>query len=84
MNTLSHRPTASQTALLVGILLIAANLRTPITGLPPLLGPIRADFDVGMSPTQAASLSGMAQCPALALVAAVAGIFAGRNIQIGT
>ena len=34
-------------ALLAGILLIAANLRAPFTGLPPLLGSIQADFGLG-------------------------------------
>lgn len=40
---LSARPT---TALLLGILLIAASLRAPFTVLPPLLGPIAAAFDL--------------------------------------
>lgn len=46
MNTLTHRGAATQTALLLGILLIAANLRAPFTGLPPLLDSIRADFEL--------------------------------------
>ena len=48
MNTPTNRPAAaSRMALLLGIVLIAANLRAPITGLPPLLGLIRADFGLG-------------------------------------
>lgn len=39
-----HRRTANEAVLLVGILLIAANLRAPFTALPPLLGAIQADF----------------------------------------
>ncbi|MCL7714009.1 MFS transporter [Stenotrophomonas mori] len=39
-----NRRTAGEAALLVGILLIAANLRAPFTGLPPVLGPIQAAF----------------------------------------
>lgn len=33
--------------LLAGILLIAANLRAPITGLAPVLAMIQADFGLG-------------------------------------
>ncbi len=47
MSTASQRSAARQTALLAGILLIAANLRAPFTGLPPLLGSIRADLGLG-------------------------------------
>ncbi|MCK9508850.1 MAG: MFS transporter [Pigmentiphaga sp.] len=43
------RPTPKQAILILGILLIAANLRAPFTGLPPLLGSILADF--GLSTT---------------------------------
>lgn len=42
-----QRSIARPTALLAGILLIAANLRAPFTGLPPLLGSIQADFGLG-------------------------------------
>ena len=41
MTTLTQRRAGTCTLLLVGILLIAANLRAPITGLPPL----KADFE---------------------------------------
>lgn len=47
MTTLSLHSPARRTALLLGILLIAANLRVPITALPPLLGPIRDSFSLG-------------------------------------
>ncbi|MFT3801116.1 MAG: MFS transporter [Burkholderiaceae bacterium] len=47
MSSSTHRRAATQTALLLGILLIAANLRAPFTGLPPLLGSIQADFGLG-------------------------------------
>ncbi len=49
MNTLMNRQTITRAVLLAGILLIAANLRAPITGLPALLGPIRADFALSMT-----------------------------------
>ena len=42
-----QRSAAGPMALLAGILLIAANLRAPFTGLPPLLGSIQADFGLG-------------------------------------
>lgn len=47
MTTLTQRRAGTCTLLLVGILLIAANLRAPITGLPPLLGAIRSDLALG-------------------------------------
>lgn len=47
MSTSTHRLAGGQTALLIGIMLIAANLRAPITGMPPVLDPIRADFALG-------------------------------------
>jgi CP family cyanate transporter-like MFS transporter len=57
MNTVTtHRSphTAARPALLIaGILLIAANLRAPFTGLPPLLGPIASDFGLGTTATGA-------------------------------
>ncbi|KAF1017141.1 MAG: 2-nitroimidazole transporter [Stenotrophomonas maltophilia] len=43
MNLASRRPSGELT-LLVGILLIAACLRAPFTGIPPVLGRIAADF----------------------------------------
>ncbi|WP_017429349.1 MFS transporter [Vreelandella jeotgali] len=47
------RTTAGKATLLAGILLIAANLRAPFTGLPPLLDWLAGDFDLG---TTAASV----------------------------
>ncbi|CEF36843.1 MFS transporter [Xanthomonas citri] len=47
MHTLSRSNGATQAALLIGILLIAANLRGPITAMPPLLAQIQADFGLG-------------------------------------
>lgn len=47
MTTLTDRRTMTRTALFIGILLIAANLRAPVTGLPPILGFIRADLGLG-------------------------------------
>lgn len=48
MNILSlsnwRSKTAAKTLLILGILLIAANLRAPITSLAPLLNPIRESF----------------------------------------
>lgn len=38
---------------MIGLLLIATNLRAPFTGLPPLLGPIREDFGLDMAATGA-------------------------------
>ena len=42
-----------RTLLLAGILLIAANLRAPFTGLPPLLDPISAELGLGTVATGA-------------------------------
>lgn len=47
MNTTTLRPAAGHAALVTGVLLIAANLRAPFTGLPPLLGPISDDLGLG-------------------------------------
>ncbi|SHL91513.1 MFS transporter [Vreelandella subglaciescola] len=55
MTTSIHRPMASKAILLVGILLIAANLRAPFTGLPPLLGFLASDFN--LSTTAASALT---------------------------
>ncbi|WP_423453741.1 MFS transporter [Ottowia sp. VDI28] len=55
MNTLTHRRSAGSTALLFGIILIAANLRAPFTGLPPLLGAVQVDF--GLSTTAIGALT---------------------------
>lgn len=55
MNTLKTPQAASRAALLVGILLIAANLRAPITALAPVLAPLRADF--GLSTAAAGALT---------------------------
>lgn len=74
MKTLSHREgAASRAALLIGILLIAANLRAPITALPPLLGPIRADF--GLSTMAAGALTTLPLL-AFALVSPFGALFA--------
>lgn len=48
MSSLTHRRTASA-VILIGILLIAVNLRAPFTGLPPLLGAIQVDFSLSTS-----------------------------------
>ncbi|MDH5856430.1 MFS transporter [Lampropedia aestuarii] len=40
--------TTSSALLLVGILLIAANLRAPVTALPPVLGAIQHGLDLGV------------------------------------
>lgn len=56
MNTsIPIRPrSAARTAVLVlGILLIAANLRAPFTSLPPLLGLIRSDLGLGTTAASA-------------------------------
>jgi CP family cyanate transporter-like MFS transporter len=55
MSTSINRTTASKALLLVGILLIAANLRAPFTGLPPLLGFLDGEFS--LSTTAASALT---------------------------
>lgn len=55
MTTLTNRRTATRAALLMGILLIAANLRAPVTGLPPILSFIRTDY--GLSTAAAGALT---------------------------
>lgn len=55
MTTSIHRPAASKAILLAGILLIAANLRAPFTGLPPLLSFLQSDFN--LSTTAASALT---------------------------
>lgn len=62
-------------ALLIGILLIAANLRAPITGLAPVLSMIQAAFD--LSTAQAGLLTTLPLL-AFALVSPVAPTFARR------
>lgn len=47
MNPQSTRSATGRALLIGGILLIAANLRAPFTGLPPLLGLISADLGLG-------------------------------------
>ncbi|MFC3337170.1 MFS transporter [Paracandidimonas soli] len=47
------RAIAGQAVLVAGILLIAAALRAPFTGLPPLLGPIAEDFGLNTLATGA-------------------------------
>jgi CP family cyanate transporter-like MFS transporter len=49
MRSPKYRQAVSEVALLIGILLIAANLRAPFTGLPPLLGMIQSDFGLSTS-----------------------------------
>ena len=49
MTTLTNQRSARHAVLLAGTLLVAANLRVPATGLPPLLGPITDHF--GLSTT---------------------------------
>ncbi len=75
MNTLATPRAASRMALLVGILLIAANLRAPITALAPVLDPIRADF--GLSTTAAGALTTLPLL-AFALVSPFGALFARR------
>ena len=55
MTTLTHQRTARHAVLLAGTLLVAANLRVPATGLPPLLGPITEHF--GLSTAAAGALT---------------------------
>jgi CP family cyanate transporter-like MFS transporter len=73
VNVSTNRRTADQLVLLIGILLIAANLRAPFTGLPPLLGLIRADLDLS---TTAASALTTLPLLAFALVAPFSAMFA--------
>ncbi|SDV46314.1 CynX/NimT family MFS transporter [Chitinasiproducens palmae] len=73
MTTLTYRRSASRAVLIAGILLIAANLRAPITGLPPVLGPIRADFELG---TVAAGALTTLPLLAFALVSPFSALFA--------
>jgi len=53
MNIATHRSATGKTLLLIGILLIAANLRAPFTSLPPLLGFIQGSFDLSTVATGA-------------------------------
>lgn len=53
MSSPTHRRAVSTAALVIGILLIAANLRAPFTGLPPLLGSIQAEFGLSTLATGA-------------------------------
>ncbi|OZI56077.1 MFS transporter [Bordetella genomosp. 4] len=55
MTTSTHGRASTYPILFIGILLIAANLRAPITGLPPLLDAIRADL--GLSTAAAGALT---------------------------
>ncbi len=57
MTLLTTKRRTTQFALLAGILLIAANLRAPVTGLPPVLSLVRADFD--LSTTAAGALTAL-------------------------
>lgn len=55
MTALTHPPRTRNALLLAAILLVAANLRVPATGLPPLLGQISAHF--GLSTAAAGALT---------------------------
>lgn len=57
MTATSHLPRRSNALLLAAILLVAANLRVPATGLPPLLGQISAHF--GLSTAAAGTLTAL-------------------------
>lgn len=73
MRALSHQPAVRGTILLVGILLIAANLRAPFTGLPPLLGPIQAEY--GLSTLATGALTTL-PLVAFALLSPLSALFA--------
>ncbi|MGO1625634.1 MAG: MFS transporter [Halomonadaceae bacterium] len=53
MGTSIHRTAGGKALLLAGILLIAANLRAPFTGLPPLLDFLEGDFQLGTTAASA-------------------------------
>ncbi|WP_027016306.1 CynX/NimT family MFS transporter [Comamonas composti] len=53
MSSSTYRRNASGAVILIGILLVASNLRAPFTGLPPLLGTIQADFGLSTLATGA-------------------------------
>lgn len=53
MSALSNRRSTVNISLVIGILLIAANLRAPFTGLPPILGPIQESFGLSTMATGA-------------------------------
>lgn len=69
----AHRQPVTQVAIFIGILLIAANLRAPFTGLPPLVGLISADLGLG---TTAASTLTTLPLLAFALVSPFSAMFA--------
>ena len=68
---IAHRPTL----LLVGILLIAANLRAPFTAVPPVLAQVRADF--GLSTLAAGALTTLPLL-AFAILSPFSALFARR------
>ena len=74
-----HRPLPARAAptalLLAGILLIAANLRAPVTGLAPVLATIQASFGLG---TAQAGLLPTLPLLAFALLSPVAPLLARR------
>lgn len=73
---LRHRPLPARAALLLaGILLIAANLRAPITGVAPVLAMIQAGLDLG---TAQAGLLTTLPLLAFALLSPVAPLLARR------
>ncbi|WP_454689940.1 MFS transporter [Achromobacter aloeverae] len=51
----SHRSLARPALLIAGLLLIASNLRAPVTGLAPILGVLQAHY--ALSPAQAGMLT---------------------------
>jgi len=59
--------------LIIGILLIAANLRAPFTGLPPLLGILSHDYDLT---TVAAGVLTIVPLLAFAIISPFGGFFA--------
>lgn len=65
--------TPARAALVIGILLIAANLRAPFTGLPPLLGTIRDDY--GLSTVETGALTTLPLL-AFAMLSPFSGLFA--------
>lgn len=72
-NNAAHERMAGRALLVTGILLIAAGLRAPFTGVPPVLDMIRASFDLG--PAGAGVLTALPLL-AFALVSPFAGLVA--------
>lgn len=75
-NKVSHtrqQQSLAKTLLVIGILLIAANLRAPFTGVPPLLGMIQTDLGLGAT---AASVLTTLPLLAFALISPFGSLFA--------